>query len=190
MAPCSAPFSAPGSAAASSIGGRVLLGGANAIAGEWGHNPLPGPCAERIAGAGLLLRAVAAASRRFCPGPGSPPIICRHTGAAAVGRARSRPGAAAGRPIAAATHRALCRAAGPRAGARHQSARSGRDRARRRPFVALAPLRGGAAPLGPLRVFRHGGHPAPAAAHGDASGVRGAAWLWPPDGAGMSARCR
>ena len=30
------------------IGGRILVG-ANAIAGEWGHNPLPAPCLDELA---------------------------------------------------------------------------------------------------------------------------------------------
>ena len=54
-AACSASSSAPGSAAASSSTAGSLVG-ANAIAGEWGHNPLPWPRADELPGPRLLLR--------------------------------------------------------------------------------------------------------------------------------------
>ena len=54
------------------IGGRILVG-ANAIAGEWGHNPLSGRDRPVIA-------AGRAASRPFCPARGSPPITAGMAG--------------------------------------------------------------------------------------------------------------
>src|SRR4051812_29795699 len=54
-------------------GGRLLIG-ANAIAGEWGHNPLPAPVADELPGPPCYC------GRRGCietflSGPVSPPII-------------------------------------------------------------------------------------------------------------------
>ena len=50
------------------VGGR-LVSGANAIGGEWGHNPLPTPRERRAAGRRLLLRPRTAASRHGSRGP-------------------------------------------------------------------------------------------------------------------------
>ena len=60
-------------------GGRLLVG-ANAIAGEWGHNPLPAPEAGESCRDRPAIAAGPAASRRFCRAPVSPPI----TGATAA----------------------------------------------------------------------------------------------------------
>ena len=60
------------------IGGRILVG-ANAIAGEWGHNPLPAPRLDELADEWpgppcYCGRSGGAASRPSCRGRGSPPI--------------------------------------------------------------------------------------------------------------------
>ena len=57
------------------IGGRILVG-ANAIAGEWGHNPLPAPRLDELADEwpGPAIAAARAASRAFRRDLGSPPI--------------------------------------------------------------------------------------------------------------------
>ena len=128
-APCSASILGTGVGGGIVIGGR-LLAGANAIAGEWGHNPLPAPQADEAAGTALLLRPV----RLYRDFPvGARPR--RRPSAAITGRALSAPqiaaGARAGGPIAARRSSAMP-TAGPRARDRHQSARPGRDRARRR----------------------------------------------------------
>ena len=53
------------------VNGRVLTG-PNAIAGEWGHNPLPWPLPERFP-APTAIAASRAASRPGYPAPASPP---------------------------------------------------------------------------------------------------------------------
>ena len=50
------------------VDGKVLTG-PNAIAGEWGHNPLPWPDADETPGPAMLLRQVAAASKPGSSGP-------------------------------------------------------------------------------------------------------------------------
>ena len=50
------------------VHGQVLTG-PNAIAGEWGHNPLPWPAQRRTAGPASATAASAAASRPICQAP-------------------------------------------------------------------------------------------------------------------------
>ena len=108
------------------IDGR-LLAGANAIAGEWGHNPLPWPTeptsvpAPRCyCGRARLHRDLALAA------PPSPPIIAAHTGRTLEPQPRSPQAAAAGDAAAQSRPGALRRPAGARAGGRHQHPRSRR----------------------------------------------------------------
>ena len=113
------------------IGGR-LLAGANAIAGEWGHNPLPcaarrTSCRDRPAIAGAR-----AASRPSCPGPALAADHRRRTAAEPRRGRRSPRAAAAGDADCRATlERYIDRLARALASG-HQPARSRRDRARRR----------------------------------------------------------
>ena len=157
------------------VHGRVLEG-PNAIAGEWGHNPLPWPRDDERPGASCFC-GHAGCIETWLSGPGLSNDHRRVTGAA-LGSADIVSGAAAGDPSCAATL------------ARYE------DRLARSlahvinildPDVIV--LGGGMSNVDRLRVnvpklwgawvfsdrvdtrlVKH--------AHGDSSGVRGAAWLW------------
>jgi fructokinase len=160
------------------IGGRLLVG-ANAIAGEWGHNPLPGPQPDELPG---------------------PPCYCGRSGC--IETFLSGPGLAA-------DHRRQtgCDLAAPEiaagAAAGDRDCRASLDRYAGRLARALAGivnildpdaivLGGGLSSLAflydevPRRWGRHIFSDTVVTQllpplHGDASGVRGAAWLWPPE---------
>jgi len=164
------------------VDGRVLLG-ANLIAGEWGHNPLPWLGSDEWPGPPCYC------GKRGCieawlSGPGFERDHAERTGVALSGREIVR-AAAAGDPGAAATL------------ARYE------DRLARAltslinmldPDVVV--LGGGMSNIAglpeavyallPPYLFAAGAGSDPIAtrivraAHGDSSGVRGAAWLWPP----------
>jgi fructokinase len=157
-------------------GGRLLVG-ANAIAGEWGHNPLPAPRAEELPG---------------------PPCYCGRSGC--IETFLSGPGLAAdhmrhgGRALSVWDIAANARAG--QADCRATIARYVERLARALATVInlLDPdaivLGGGLSSLAILydEVPRLWGRyvfsntvvtPLLAPRHGDASGVRGAAWLWP-----------
>src|SRR5712692_1049162 len=166
------------------VDGRVLSG-ANLIAGEWGHNPLPWPTAEELPGPPCYC------GKRGCvetwlSGPGFERDHAAHTGITVSGR-EIVAAAARGDPAASATL------------ARYHD-RLGRALASL--INVLDPdvivLGGGmsnvdglpeaGAALVPRYVFAAGASSEPVAtriaraAHGDTSGVRGAAWLWPASG--------
>ena len=163
------------------VDGRCLLG-ANLIAGEWGHNPLPWPGAEEWPGPPCYC------GKRGCveawlSGPAFERDHAEHTGLTLSGREIVR-AAAGGDPGAAATL------------ARYQD-RLGRTLASLinvlDPDVVvlgggmsnLPGLPDAAHALLPRYLFAAGADADPVATrvvhavHGDASGVRGAAWLWP-----------
>jgi fructokinase len=155
------------------VGGRVLEG-RNAIAGEWGHNPLPWPAGDEHPGPPCYC------GRRGCietflSGPG----LSRDYAAAGVSAEEIAYRAVQGEPAAAA---ALERYAGRMA------------RALAGVINLLDPdvivLGGGMSNIGALYhlvpkmwqpfVFSDmSATPLLKARHGDSSGVRGAAWLWP-----------
>jgi fructokinase len=158
------------------LGGRVLQG-ANAIAGEWGHNPLAAPTASELPG---------------------PPCYCGRSGC--VETWLSGPGLAADarrHGFAAADAQAVVEAA--RRGDRLASEALDRyvDRIGRSLAVVVNILDPEVIVLGgglsnvaelyervPAALARHVFSDAVATRivpplHGDASGVRGAAWLWP-----------
>ena len=159
------------------VGGRVLVG-ANAIAGEWGHNPLPWPHPDELPGPPCYCGR-SGCIETFLSGPGLAADHRRHGGGALGGRAIVA-GAAAGDKACNAT---LDRYAGRLA------------RALASVINVLDPeaivLGGGLSAIASLyeTVPRLWGEfvfspdvvtrllpPM----HGDSSGVRGAAWLWPP----------
>ncbi len=162
------------------VHGQVLTG-PNAIAGEWGHNPLPWPAPRRTARAGVLLRQ-ARLPRDVPVGPRPGPRLRR------VRRGRI-PAEIKGATV-------VARAA---AGDRHASAAL--DRYAHRLARGLATvintldpdvivLGGGvsnvamlydAVPrwLDAVRLLRSVATRIVPPMHGDSSGVRGAAWLWP-----------
>jgi fructokinase len=158
------------------VDGRVVVG-ANAIAGEWGHNPMPWPDAAEWPG---------------------PPCYCGQTGCTEV--FLSGPGLA--RDHEQATRERLDPVAiAERAAAGSETARATLDRYANRMARALAGvinvidpdvivLGGGLSNLEMLYdrvphlwkpfVFSDSVMtPLVPAAHGDSGGVRGAAWLWP-----------
>jgi fructokinase len=160
------------------VDGRVL-GGPNGLAGEWGHNPLPGPTDDERPGPRCYC------DRRGCveawlSGPALAADHARH-GGTALDAAAIAARAAAGDPACAATlERHAQRLARALAGvinlldpdvivfAGGVSLRPGLVAAVQ---AHLAPHVFGLADDPPLRTRLA------LAAHGDASGVRGAAWL-------------
>jgi fructokinase len=160
------------------IGGRLLVG-ANAIAGEWGHNPLPAPQSDELPGPPCYCGR-SGCIETFLSGPGLAADHRRHS-AHDLTPPEINAGAAAGDPDCAAT---LDRYAGRLA------------RALASVINLIDPdaivLGGGLSALTflydevPRRWGRHILSDTVvtrllAPAHGDSSGVRGAAWLWPPE---------
>jgi fructokinase len=159
------------------IDGRLLVG-ANAIAGEWGHNPLPAPGPGESPGP-LCYCGRSGCIETFLSGPGLAADHRRHDGGDLTG-SEIAAGAAAGDPQSRAS---LDRYAGRLA------------RALAMVINLIDPdaivLGGGLSALAflcdevPRRWGRHIFSDTVATRllaprHGDASGVRGAAWLWPP----------
>ena len=169
------------------VGGRVLVG-ANAIAGEWGHNPLPAP---RLGGLGEEWPGPPCYCGRtgcietFLSGPGLAADHRRHAGPPVQGQALDGPaivaGAAAGDPS--------CRATLDRYAERLARALAGVINILDPEAIVLG---------GGLSTMRHLYEDVPRLwgrhiisdtiatrllppMHGDSSGVRGAAWLWRPD---------
>ncbi|HVH11019.1 MAG TPA: ROK family protein [Gemmatimonadales bacterium] len=176
------------------VGGGIVvdgrcLPGANLIAGEWGHNPLPWLSPDEQPGPPCYC------GKRGCvetwlSGPGFERDHAEHTGRALSSR-EIADAAARGDAEAAATLR------------RYQD-RLGRALASLvnvlDPDVVvlgggmsnLAGLPEAISALLPRYVFAAGARSDPIAtrvvraAHGDASGVRGAAWLWPADSSALA----
>jgi fructokinase len=160
------------------IDGRIVVG-ANAIAGEWGHNPLPWPQPEELPGPTCYCRR-RGCIETFLSGPGFAADHRRHGGADIAGEAIVA-GAAAGDALCEAT---LDRYAGRLA------------RALAHVINILDPeaivLGGGLSGIARLyedvpRLWGKFVFSDSVAtrllppAHGDSSGVRGAAWLWRPE---------
>ena len=163
------------------VDGRVLSG-ANLIAGEWGHNPLPWPTAEELPGPPC-----------YCGKRG-----CVETWLSGPGFERDH-GAPTGRPLSSREIAAAAARGDPAASATLARYHDRLGRALASLINVLDPdvvvLGGGmsniaglpeaAAALVPRHVFAAGASSEPVAtrivraAHGDTSGVRGAAWLWP-----------
>ncbi len=163
------------------VDGRLLVG-ANAIAGEWGHNPLPAPQGGESPGPACYCGR-SGCIETFLSGPGLAADHRRHCGAPLAG-----PQIAAG----AASGEAQCRATLDRYA----------DRLARALAVVVnlidpdaIVLGGGLSAIAALyeEVPRRWGRYIMSDTiatrllpprHGDSSGVRGAAWLWPPEDAG------
>ena len=131
---------------------RRVLTGANAIAGEWGHNPLPAPRDDESAGPAVLLRHAAAASRRSCRGPAWRATTRRRGPGITAEEIAAR--AAAGEALAIAALERYEERMARALGQRHQRARSRRHRAGRRAVEHRSPVRPRAAAVGAARVFR------------------------------------
>jgi fructokinase len=161
------------------IDGKILVGG-NAIAGEWGHNPLPWPRPDESPGPACYCGR-SGCVETFLSGPALAADHRRHGGGGAARDIAAA--AAAGEPIAGASLERYCERLA---------------RALAHVINILDPhaivLGGGLSSIAPLfeRVpLLWGGwifsdHVATRLLppkYGDASGVRGAAWLWPQEAA-------
>jgi fructokinase len=160
------------------IGGRILVG-ANAIAGEWGHNPLPAPRLDEWPGPPCYCGR-SGCIETFLSGPGLAADHRRH-GGGAMESAGIAAGAAAGD--------AACRATLDRYAERLARALAGVVNILDPDVIVLG---GGLSALAflydevPRRWGRHVFSDRVATRllppmRGDSSGVRGAAWLWPPE---------
>ena len=158
------------------IGGRLLVG-ANAIAGEWGHNPLPAPKPDETPGPACYCGR-SGCIETFLSGPGLAADHRRHGGADLSG-----PQIAAG-AVAGDT---ACRATLERYAERLARALASVINLLDPDAIVLG---GGLSSLDllyeevPRRWRRHVFSDTIVTRllpprHGDASGVRGAAWLWP-----------
>jgi fructokinase len=161
-------------------GGRLLVG-ANAIAGEWGHNPLPAPDADELPGPPCYCGR-SGCIETFLSGPGLAADHLRH-GGAALSAPEIAAGARAGRED--------CRATVARYVERLARALASVINLLDPDAIVLG---GGLSSLALLyeEVPRNWGRYVFSDTvatrllpplHGDASGVRGAAWLWPPGSA-------
>jgi fructokinase len=165
------------------IGGRLLVG-ANAVAGEWGHNPLPAPRAEELPGPSCYCGR-SGCIETFLSGPGLAADYLRHGGGRHGGAALSAREIAAGADAG----QADCRATVERYVERLARALASVINLLDPDAIVLG---GGLSSLAILydEVPRSWGRyvfsdtvvtQLLAPRHGDASGVRGAAWLWPPE---------
>jgi len=163
------------------VDGRVLLG-ANLIAGEWGHNPLPWPRSDEWPGPPCYC-GKPGCIEAWLSGPAFERDHVEHTGLAMPGREIVR-AASAGDAGAAATlaryHDRLGRALASLIHVLDPDVvvlGGGMSNMAGLPEAAYALL--------PRYLFAAGAGSGPVAnrvvraAHGDSSGVRGAAWLWP-----------
>jgi fructokinase len=160
------------------VGGRVL-NGAHAIAGEWGHNPLPAPRPDELPGPSCYC-GKHGCIESWCSGPALARLYKQRSGRdlspADIAAAAVRGEADAVAEIAALTDRYARAIAGivnildPDAiviGGGLSNIDS--------LYTALPPLveRYAFTPEGPSAILKN--------VHGDSSGVRGAAWLWHRD---------
>ena len=163
------------------IDGRIVVG-ANAIAGEWGHNPLPWPEPDERPGPRCYCGR-SGCIETFLSGPGLAADHRRHGGgelSAAVIAAASRAGDPACRASLARHAERLARALASVINLLDPDAivlGGG--------LSAMTELYREVPRLWPRHVFSDEvtTRLLPPA-HGDSSGVRGAAWLWPPEDSG------
>ncbi len=166
------------------VGGGIVIGGTlvtgvNSIAGEWGHNPLPWPGPDEIPGPPCYCGR-AGCIETFLSGPGLAADHRRHGG-----MALSAPGIVA----AAKAGDGAAQASLSRYAERLARALAGIINVLDPEAIVLG---GGLSAIASLydevpRLWRRFVFSDEVAtrllppAHGDASGVRGAAWLWPPE---------
>ena len=160
------------------VDGRLLVG-ANAVAGEWGHNPLPLPAADDLPLPACYCGR-AGCIETYLSGPGLAADHLSHGGEPADAASIARRAAAGERASQASLERYEARLARALAGVINLLD----------PEVIV--LGGGLSQV--ARLYQNVPRLWPAhvfsdtvctrllpARHGDASGVRGAAWLWPPE---------
>ena len=160
------------------VDGRLLVG-ANAVAGEWGHNPLPLPAADDLPLPACYCGR-AGCIETYLSGPGLAADHLRHGGEPVDAASIARRAAAGERASQASLERYEARLARALAGVINLLD----------PEVIV--LGGGLSQV--ARLYQNVPRLWPAhvfsdtistrllpARHGDASGVRGAAWLWPAE---------
>lgn len=159
------------------IGGRIVVG-ANAIAGEWGHNPLPWPRADELPG-----------PRCYCGRHGCIETFLSGPGLARDHRAHGGADMAGERIVAdAAAGGAMCRATLDRYAERLARALAHVINILDPDAIVLGGGLSGIASLYDAVPRLWGGYVFSDTIvtqllppkHGDSSGVRGAAWLWQP----------
>lgn len=158
------------------VGGRVLTG-AHAIAGEWGHNPLPDPRPDEIEGAPRCYCGRVGCIEAWISGTGLAADFRRRTGrdaAAHAVAAASEAGDADARAAMADFHDRFARALATVVNILDPDAIviGGGLSNIAAIYRELPPLVESYAftPEGRIRIVQN--------RHGDSSGVRGAAWLW------------
>jgi fructokinase len=160
------------------IDGRLLVS-ANAIAGEWGHNPLPAPRPDELPGPPCYCGRCGCIET-FLSGPGLAADHRRQTGQP-LGGPEIAAGAERGDP--------LCRATLDRYAGRLARALASVINVIDPDAIVLGGGLSGLALLYDEVPRRWGPHILSDTVvtrllpprHGDSSGVRGAAWLWPPE---------
>ena len=160
------------------VDGRLLVG-ANAVAGEWGHNPLPLPGADELPLPACYCGR-AGCIETWLSGPAMAADHLRHGGAALDAAAIAARAAHGDAACAATLARYEDRLARALAGVINLLDPDvivlGGGLSRIERLYANVPQLWGAHVFSDQVVTR-----LVPAAHGDASGVRGAAWLWPPN---------
>ncbi len=159
------------------VDGRVLTG-ANAVAGEWGHNPLPAPRDDERPGTALLLRTLRL-HRDFPLGAGTEPRLPRRHWPANRGDRHRRPRAV---PAMATPSRCLQRYEERLAralGQRDQPPRSRRHRSWRRALQHRTPLRNGAGTVGAVCLLRSCRYRAGSGRSWRLERRPWSGWLWP-----------
>ena len=168
--------------AGTGVGGGVVvdgkvIGGAHGVAGEWGHIPLPAPTVEEVTTAPLCYCGKRGCLEVWCSGPGLAADFKRLTGRdSAAGEIAASDGAAERAAIGRLTDR-FARAMATMVNILDPDVivmgggLSNIDRL----YDELPPLveKYGFNLGGPPRIVKN--------MHGDSSGVRGAAWLWPEE---------
>ncbi|HVV64260.1 MAG TPA: ROK family protein [Rhizomicrobium sp.] len=159
------------------VGGRVLAG-AHAIAGEWGHNPLPRPSVAEVESAPQCYCGMKGCIESWCSGPALArqfgTLTGRETSAAEIARQAAR-GQSDARAIIDAFLDRFARALSTLVNILDPDAIVlGGGLSNMDILYTELPARVeryAFSPQGPTVILRN--------RHGDSSGVRGAAWLWP-----------
>jgi fructokinase len=162
---------------------RQILDGPNQIAGEWGHNPLPWMTDDERASAPACYCGKSGCIETFLSGPGLEGDYARHAGSACTGRQIVEAAAAGEAQAAEALRRYEDRLARALAGVINildpDAVVLGGG------MSNLPGLAGAVSALLPRYVFSDSVLTKVLPnVHGDSSGVRGAAWLWPGAGPG------
>ncbi|HEX4295771.1 MAG TPA: ROK family protein [Rhizomicrobium sp.] len=159
------------------VGGRVLAG-AHAIAGEWGHNPLPAPRRDEIALAPTCYCGRTGCIEAWCSGPALMAQFERRTGRKLIATEIAAEAASGSEQARQVFEVYLDRFARAVAGVVNildpDAIVIGGGLSKIDTLYAELPARVehyAFSPQGPSLIVKN--------RHGDSSGVRGAAWLWP-----------